>query len=147
MTYTRSLILSTLIHLLPILLVLIPLSQSNNNSPQRVESTDLAAPESITEVALINLPDKAPGKPKVEHKCDNWYGGIGIVHNGVGTITKVPEGYPASEIGLQVDDFLITDDVRGEVGTPVEVIVRRNGELLRFVVIRAKICYNITDEV
>ncbi len=84
------------------------------------------------------------------------FAGIGAtlqknVETGTVTIIYVYEGSPAEAVGLQVDDLIISADgfeavdfdldefvtkVRGEVGTPVELEIYRDGEFLSFSPIR-----------
>jgi len=92
------------------------------------------------EVSLKLIP-KSVGKEKsVAKECDDWYGGVGIIHFD-GVITQVPGGYPASKAGVKVGDIIIeTIDLRGEPGTKVVMKFMRNGEIFNKEVIRDRIC-------
>lgn len=88
-----------------------------------------------------------------ECKSKRYYGGIGIntefntiFNTGAYRITKVFDGYPASEAGLQVNDIIQaidSPDIIGEPGTYVLVKIIRNGQIFILNIKRAKICYEI----
>ena len=58
-------------------------------------------------------------------------------------IVDVYHGTPAERAGLQVNDEIATVDgqkggeIKGEPGTPVTLLVKRGGQVLTFVVVRA----------
>lgn len=94
-----------------------------------------------------------PEPPKAPHRddpCPDYFGGIGItmsldvlpngnIQNVV--VAAVHAGYPAAQMGLQRGDVLLNvDQVRGDIGAPVTVLVRRNGQVLQFSGYRDKIC-------
>ncbi len=69
-------------------------------------------------------------------------------------IYGVIDGSPAQEVGIQKDDFIvgvdgkeytgddfdtISDDIMGEIGTEVKLVIERNGERMEFTATRRKI--------
>jgi C-terminal processing protease CtpA/Prc len=92
-------------------------------------------------------------------KCEDdskneTYEGMGIVHSWEGVVKKVAEGYAADKAGIMVNDVILgffehSDpdrfvegvELRGKSGTSVDVIVKRNGEIIRLTMTREKICY------
>jgi C-terminal processing protease CtpA/Prc len=78
---------------------------------------------------------------KLKDECPFYYGGIGISQIG-NSVGHAFEGYPAANAGIRDGDVIISDidNIRGEVGTPVTVVVMRNGNVLTFELIRDKIC-------
>lgn len=78
--------------------------------------------------------------PHAGDKCASFFGGIGIQESSFAIVTVYP-GYPADRAGiLPGDEVLSTNEIRGEVGTPVTVVVIRNGVRIEFHLIRDKIC-------
>lgn len=151
MTYRKSLFISIILHCLPFILFLFVSSNNNNqnNKPNKsINSAKLAPPPGQTttiDVVEYKHVNKQPRKPKVEHKCKEWYGGVGVVHR-LGIVQEAPSGYPAAEAGVLPGDLLLNDNLKGEVGTEVTIKVLRGENFLNFVVTRAKICYNIGNE-
>lgn len=95
---------------------------------------------------------------KYEEHVQNAYVGVGVLitaGDGDGfPITSVTEGSPADQAGICVGDMLIRADgadlsdrtiaevqqiVRGEQGTSIQLTVRRNGEEIEFMLVRAAI--------
>ena len=95
------------------------------------------------------------------------YAGIGIMitgnyNTGICTITRVFLDSPALEAGLKKGDVLVkvedidvtattmqdaVDIMRGEIGQPVNITVRRGDQLLDFVIVRAQIHTNYVNSV
>lgn len=154
MTFKRGLTLSSLIHLALLIALVLPYIKSGdgtNTEPQPAGSTektgDIIPKESEEEqkeivVELVDLPKKK-AQPAKGHECkgDNWYGGIGVVHNGH-KISEVAVGYPAYRAGVRVGDETISniDVIRGEPGTSMNLVVIRDGVMLYFEMVREKIC-------
>ncbi len=74
--------------------------------------------------------------------CPNFFGGIGMTYNMLDVVTNVPDGYPAARAGILPGDILQGDtgQIRGEIGTAVDVVVIRGKKTLKFSMIREKIC-------
>jgi C-terminal processing protease CtpA/Prc len=92
---------------------------------------------------------KKESKPKqeyIDHKCKDYYSGIGVQHSGVSClITHVGKGYPADRAGVKVGDLTMKTSSgdcpgRGPLGTPVTIKVMRGSQVLTFHMIREKIC-------
>ena len=157
------LLISFIMHLSLAALMFISLGgQGSGNSdgkepggPGQDEKGDIAPPPSKTiEIVLeepiegLNRPRPSP-KPKTAKAPDckdhHWYGGVGVQHSGGPSvyvqITDCPPGYPAYEAGVRVNDILLNpNDLRGEPGTPVTIMVERRGETMVFKTKRTKIC-------
>ena len=73
--------------------------------------------------------------------CYEWFGGIGITHEGTGFVDQVYKGYPAERLGLRKGDF-IPDiaGVIGDVGTPVTFTYFRDSQATTVTVKRERIC-------
>lgn len=72
--------------------------------------------------------------------CKESYGGLGVYYNGV-AITGVMPGYPGEAIGLLPGDIILTQgDLRGPIGSSVDIEVLRQGRPIHFTAIREKIC-------
>jgi predicted metalloprotease with PDZ domain len=81
----------------------------------------------------------------IDHKCDEWYGGIGVQYEDMdsGIISHVGKGYPADRAGIIVGDLVVdSEEIRGKPGTKVTVKIMRGSKLLIFNMIREKICTN-----
>lgn len=91
--------------------------------------------------------EQGPKRPEpVEATCPKFFGGVGMQFNNfnmLGQIIKVFPGYPASEVGLQVDDIfdIPEEGIRGEIGTEITLRVTRGHEVFLVRMVRAKICY------
>lgn len=119
--------------------------EKKKHQPNHVDI--LPKPSEPVEVSLVEIPrDKGPGKkkkPKVE-KCEPSYGGIGIqISWYTGTITDVYKDYPADKADLRVGDVIQnfgSFEIMGEVGTEIDLVIVRNGEVIVKQLIREKIC-------
>lgn len=104
------------------------------------EHSEVTLMEQVEEDGLL---DKAP---HAGDDCDNFYGGIGIIQgyvsqNGGTIVTEVYPWYPAHKAGIEAGDYILnTDDIRGEVGTPIRVRTSRAGRYIEYDLIRDKIC-------
>lgn len=95
-----------------------------------------------------NLLDTGEGiykqKNNQHQDCKNFFGGIGITHDFItDKIIELHAGYPAEKSGLVVGDIVKTIDdspIIGEIGTPVILLVIRNGNSFVKTIIRGKIC-------
>lgn len=101
--------------------------------------------ETKSKVVVPKKKDLPPEQKMVDHKCDEWYSGIGIQHKIPGcTIGHVAKGYPADRAGLQVGDLVITTDSdcpgRGPLGTMLTLKIMRGSQVLTKTMIREKIC-------
>lgn len=90
---------------------------------------------------------KSPGIKECEK--DKWYGGVGIEVNysdGNIKVRTVYPGYPAYKVGIRAGDELISvggapyGELRGDPGTAVVVIAKRDGVATMYTLIREKIC-------
>lgn len=92
--------------------------------------------------------DKKLNTPHSADKCSTFFGGIGITttsakdeYNRVGVVTEIYEGYPAALGGVMLYDVILNrNGIIGEIGTPVTLLIRRNGNALSLTLIRDKIC-------
>lgn len=91
--------------------------------------------------------------PHSKDDCDNFFGGIGVTQSISRLpsgelfvfVTEVHLGYPAQRAGIQRGDELVNSaEIRGEIGTTVEVKVLRRTQYetipLTFTIVRDKIC-------
>lgn len=85
----------------------------------------------------------------------DFYIGVGVQFDYDNTILNVAQGYAADRAGIKEGDKVLgyTDhatpyvyvegiNFRGTEGVGIDVYVMRNGEKLKFTMIREKICYN-----
>jgi hypothetical protein len=78
---------------------------------------------------------------KTGEPCLEYFGGIGVYHDGWGVITNVIPNYPAARAGMQVGDRVIDMvNVVGEVGTSVTLTFIRNNVSNTITVKRERIC-------
>lgn len=119
--------------------------------PITAEIIDKVPDEAEEEVAIQDDEGVTPAKPThLGDDCDDFFGGIGITQSGQRDlygnqvemiVTEVHHGYPAEKAGIQVGDSLTSsEEIRGEIGTPITVYASRNGQTLTFNMIRDKIC-------
>jgi len=109
-----------------------------NNKFQELESFDV---DTITESDL-NSYKKVIQKRFTARKCVGpSYIGIGIGYRDK-TVTEVPLVYPAAKAGVEVRDILMDNkDYSGEVGTEVEVLVKKqNGTVKNYTMLLERIC-------
>lgn len=144
----KEFIKSSILHSLPILLMLIH-GLGTSEAKNKGKDTKFVAPDKIE----VTLPDDIKGpkkkKPKLSkrylEKCkDSWYGGIGIKRiEATGEVTEAPEYYPAYIAGIRVGDMLLSEkEILGEPGTEVDVRVERDSDKYTFTVMRDRICYD-----
>lgn len=127
-------------------------AESGADAPNLATNSGDIAPKGSDEISVEiteGLTQKAPkhaGMP-----CDGEsYGGIGVYLNYVPearswVIQDAVAGYPAADAGLSRGDALIFEpgqsDLRGDVGTQVQVKVRKfSGEIVTLTLVRDKIC-------
>lgn len=153
----KNLILSSMLHALPaIIIALLSLlggsgdgEKESKTAKEEQMEVDIIPPKAEEEVVVVE--ESAIEKlkkiaPHAGDDCDYFYGGIGIVQGfssktGEFTIQEVYPGYPASRAGIQAGDEIIsTEEIRGEIGTPITVRVRSNGHVISYDLIRDKIC-------
>lgn len=144
MTRGKSDITAIAISAVTHILLLLTLLEENVNSGYNSGSDKVTiVPRAVT--TEIRYKGKGPGKSKPKpkkSKCKEWYGGIGIIE-AMGEIWSVYPGYPAADAGLLAGDRIIgTEEVRGEVGTILEIDVNRGEKLLHFKITRGRICYD-----
>ena len=97
----------------------------------------------------ITTADPANVPPGDSQKCPDFYGGIGIILGTDGFIIEVADGYPAARAGIVPGDVIEGDTkyIKGKIGTPVDVVILRDGKTLKFSLIRAKICITKKKEI
>ncbi len=122
-----------------------------------VDASGVIEKERPIAIEVVEPVIKAPGikkkKPKPQRKnadteCPGkWYGGIGIQNKShpLGEeIEKIFSGYPADLAGLQIGDVItsvVGNEITGPPGTPVHMIIMRNGQFIKLTIIRGKVCY------
>lgn len=129
-----------------------------NNRYKGVDASTVIEKERPTEVEIVEQPEiksPMPKKPKKQAKnadkeCPGkWYGGIGVqtgfepVRRLI-TIDRIFSGYPADIAGLQVGDIILNvsdNEILGEPGTQINMLIERNGQILAFSFKRGKVCY------
>lgn len=103
---------------------------SPGDKPQDIEIVFKGPPQPVAS----GVPDCPP---------EMSYGGIGVMFDYNNTITECPISYPAFLAGVRVGDkVMTTNEIRGEPGTSVTIIIKRGDQLLTFNIIREKICTN-----
>jgi carboxyl-terminal processing protease len=103
--------------------------------------------ESKSETNIISNDEvPIPKKDSEDSSCDSYYGGIGISQDyRTGMLTEIFNGYAAERAGLLVGDIVRSvtgEEIRGEVGTVLELKVYRNDQVFSLSLTREKICYN-----
>jgi hypothetical protein len=129
---------------------------SGKIEPKSIEA--MVVPESVLEevkkqenqMSLAEQEKKAQRErvKQIQAECKLWFGGIGVVletfDNSI--IAEVAAGYPAEMAGLQAGDRISSNElVRGEVGTPITLMVNRGNRMFEVTIVREKICL-IKDE-
>ena len=115
-----------------------------NDQPVEVELVTLP-PKTKEELALEKLEEQ---RRKEMENCEPFFGGVGITqvydfdHGPIKILVgEVHHGYPAEQVGIQVGDEIINSgELRGEVGTEVQIHVRRQGVEMTFITRRGRIC-------
>lgn len=129
--------------------------QEQQNQPIEVTITERILPKPA-EAETVEAPkeldiDGILAEAHNSQECPDFFGGIGITQQyvtneeltrGHYVVAEVHPGYPAERGGILVGDEIHsnTREIRGEVGTPVMVLIIRHGELLTFNLVREKIC-------
>lgn len=162
MKLSRSIILSTTLHLLFLVLVsfgAVTNDGSKGDGPERFKGVEVSTviekdkPIDIDVVyqepkeAEVTIP-KLPKTVPVDKDCpDKWYGGVGIelTYTPQGErIDRVYKGYAADRAGLQIGDLIVAvseKEILGEPGTPLDLLINRDGQSIMTHVIRSKVCY------
>ena len=155
MSYSRAIILSVALHIL----LFLGLSRSNRHihlagdgSPVKVKLVDKGHEEGEKlkeEMAKKSDPKDEIIIPKTAKStnvksCDKSFGGVGIIISQLGRISYVASGYPADKAGVLAGDIVLfptdTKDIKGVVGTEVELMILRGEDTMRFNMIRETIC-------
>jgi len=124
-----------------------------NSSGSNIVSIDFNEPvvdEEKIKIPNVELKKQLP-KPKKKKKkdktvkdCKYWFGGIGVTYDYRDeSVVNAYDGYPAERAGITRGDIVTAangGEIRGDVGTVVELKVVRNGEVFYVSVIREKIC-------
>lgn len=109
-------------------------------------------PKEKTKSKVVKTVEKKPMLPApelivVEHKCDEFYAGVGYTNtqNGVCKVVSVPRGYPADRAGMLPGDLVINPaggecPGRGPIGTTITITVMRGSQVHNFYMVREKIC-------
>lgn len=105
------------------------------------EGVEVAGGAKYKQPVTIRLIPKGTGMTKT---CPGSYSGVGVMCESAINecmIVHVPEGYPAHRAGVKAGDIAINySELRGKAGTPAEIIVRRDGVIIKYKVIREVIC-------
>ena len=112
-------------------------------SEQDVKQKQIPPPVNKSKVIVKKKKKNPPKQKYVEHKCDVWYGGVGITHvsDGSQVVNYVGVGYPADRAGILPGDLVTNiQDLRGTPGTYVTVKILRGTKALSFYLVREKIC-------
>lgn len=112
-------------------------------SDKEVKQKQIPPPENKSKVVVKKKKKVPPEQKYVDHKCADWYGGVGIQHPSPGSyeVAYVGKGYPADRAGILVGDLVLNgDELRGTPGTKVVVHVMRGSRALTFYLVREKIC-------
>lgn len=106
-------------------------------------------PKKETTIVIPKKEEVPPERQYVEHKCENYYGGIGVQLSLTQTlclIIGVGAGYPADRAGIKVGDFMekVHGECpgRGDKNTEVVITWWHKGEKVSKTMIREKICTN-----
>jgi hypothetical protein len=89
----------------------------------------------------IRIVEKEPAGG-VKSECDQAYGGVGMVSDGYGKVTRIIAGYPAARSGIRLGDILdeSLEIIKGKPGTVATVRVKRGEQTLEFTMTREVIC-------
>jgi C-terminal processing protease CtpA/Prc len=127
-------------------------------------------PEKRKSISKIKIHFEDVGEKKADEKeaeeakdsskeCGkDFYYGVGVQFDYNDTILEVGQGYAADRAGLKKGDkvlgyvdhanpkvFVEGINFRGTEGVGIDIYVIRNGEKLKFSMVREKICYNKKD--
>ncbi len=153
--FKRSLTLSLVLHVSPLLLMLFLTGGGSGDGGRSGDNSQIIpklAKDEPVEIEIVKtdgfIQKKKPVVPHEKDSCKDFFGGIGIetrlqiTHGGYSNaINKVYSNYPADISGLQVGDIIVSNnDIRGEVGTEVSLIILRDGANMQVKMIRDKIC-------
>lgn len=149
MSFIRSILLSSSLHIVLAVVVLLLLLQAPKypaKTKQEAHAVNVTfLPPSRTkakdEIKGVGMKKKINKPLHMSDDCKEYYGGIGVKMGLDGTITEVYPGYPGDLLGVLIGDILVQDNVKGIPGTEVTFMIRRNNKLLTFTTIRDKICY------
>lgn len=73
--------------------------------------------------------------------CYEYFGGVGLYHDGYGNVTQVIPHYPANRFGLQPGDHIVDiESLVGPIGSVLTFSYIRNGVIDTVTVKREKIC-------
>lgn len=114
----------------------------------------LAPPKPI-EVSIVSAPkEESLGmeiylqKDTEQCRDDSYsFGGIGLRFENLPDsrlrVVEVPEGYPAHRAGIQIGDIISLNpmEIRGEIGSVIDLDVVRAGRKITFTMTRTKVCY------
>jgi C-terminal processing protease CtpA/Prc len=124
------------------------------DKPSNTESKtpEKKLPENKSEVVVPKEKELPPEQKVVEHKCEEFYEGIGIQFNNVTPegcfVSYVGKGYPAHRAGIAPGDMIVDEGARhqlecpgrGPIGSMLDLEVVRNGQTRKITVVREKIC-------
>jgi C-terminal processing protease CtpA/Prc len=95
-------------------------------------------------------------KSKMSNCGKDFYGGVGITHSGFFSpvVSEVAKGYAADRAGVKIGDvilgffehsdltkFIEGPTIKGKEGTGIDLYVKRNEKVIKFSIVREKICY------
>lgn len=168
MTLKKSLGISTILHMLPLLLMIslpgcIPgcggggggnadkqTEDKNKQAAEPTEEREIKEKNQEVEVEIVNRPPPEKSEEQIayeaaqkkQEECKPFFGGVGIqIDPRTNAILKVYKYYPAWSIGLKEGDIILNfSEIMGEPGTEVTIRYIRNGEHLEVKAKRGRIC-------
>lgn len=109
-------------------------------------------PENQSKVVVPKEKELPPEQKVVEHKCEEFYEGIGIQFNMVTPegcfVSYVGKGYPAHRAGIRPGDMIVDEGARyefecpgrGPIGSMLDLEIVRDGQTRNITLVREKIC-------
>lgn len=131
---------------------------STHQAPESSDTKIIDKPQEKQEIELIEITpeqqeilDQARKKQKEQEKqkeseCKESFGGIGVMiafGYEYTTITEAVKNYPAYNAGLQAGDIILEPSllqIKGEIGTSVQLTIKRGSNTFKIDLIRDKIC-------
>lgn len=125
-------------------LIMLQISGTNEETTMYKDEIVKVIPKT-EEVEISVIEDDKDGvvKKAEPKECPSSYGGIGIEIRGQ-VIQTVYQGYPAHKAGMLAGDIIMsisgTGEIRGTVGTSVDIVILRNNTEFKLTLTRESIC-------